>query len=110
LISFAIGTVILVVIVAILHPHFTLAQTRPTHRWWMWIGGLLGATFVLGNAYLAPTIGTGLAVVIVLVGLMVGSLAIDQFGWLSAPRSPVSKVQLLGLLIMILGVVAIRLL
>ncbi|MFD1484193.1 DMT family transporter [Lacticaseibacillus baoqingensis] len=110
LISFAIGTVVLVVIVALLHPHFTYAQTRSTHRWWMWLGGLLGATFVLGNAYLAPTIGTGLAVVIVLVGLMVGSLAIDQFGWLAAPRSPVSRIQLLGLFVMILGVVAIRLL
>ncbi|WP_461212888.1 DMT family transporter [Lacticaseibacillus sp. GG6-2] len=110
LISFAIGTVVLVVIVAILHPHLTYTQTRPMHRWWMWVGGLIGALFVLGNAYLAPTIGTGLAVVIVLVGLMVGSLIIDQFGWLSAPRSPITRIQLLGLVVMILGVVAIRLL
>ena len=109
-VSFAIGTVVLVLIVMLLRPGFTLRQTRSLHRWWMWIGGLLGASFVLGNAYLAPIIGTGLAVVIVLVGLMIGSLAIDQFGWLEAPQSQVSRIQVLGLMIMIMGVVAIRIL
>ena len=109
-ISFAIGTVALFVIVLILHPHITFNETRDEHRWWMWIGGLIGACFVLGNAYLAPTIGTGLAVVIVLLGLMAGSLAIDQFGWLGAKRNPVTALQLIGLLVMILGVACIRLL
>jgi transporter family-2 protein len=109
-ISFAIGTVALFVIVLILHPHITFNETRNEHRWWMWIGGLIGACFVLGNAYLAPTIGTGLAVVIVLLGLMAGSLAIDQFGWLGAKRNPVTALQLIGLLVMILGVACIRLL
>lgn len=62
------------------------------------------------QCYLAPTIGTGLAVVIVLLGLMAGSLAIDQFGWLGAKRNPVTALQLIGLLVMILGVACIRLL
>ena len=109
-ISFAIGTVALFVIVLFLHPHITFNETRTEHRWWMWIGGLIGACFVLGNAYLAPTIGTGLAVVIVLLGLMAGSLAIDQFGWLGAKRNPVTALQLIGLIVMILGVACIRLL
>lgn len=109
-ISFAIGTVALFVIVLFLHPHITFDETRTEHRWWMWIGGLIGACFVLGNAYLAPTIGTGLAVVIVLLGLMAGSLAIDQFGWLGAKRNPVTALQLIGLIVMILGVACIRLL
>ncbi|WP_125707773.1 DMT family transporter [Lacticaseibacillus porcinae] len=110
LISFAMGTVALLLIVVILHPQITFKETRRDHRWWMWIGGLIGACFVLGNAYLAPTIGTGLAVVIVLLGLMAGSLAIDQFGWLGAKRNPVSGLQLIGLAVMILGVACIRLL
>ncbi|WP_407893629.1 DMT family transporter [Lacticaseibacillus sp. N501-2] len=109
-ISFAIGTVVLLVIVAGLHPHITYAETKSEHRWWMWIGGLIGACFVLGNAYLAPTIGTGLAVVIVLLGLMAGSLAIDQFGWFGSERNPVTGLQLIGLAVMILGVACIRLL
>lgn len=108
-ISFFIGTVLLVIIVLGQHPYLTYHETRPIHRWWMWLGGFLGSFFVLGNAYLAPTIGTGLAVVIVLVGLMGGSLLVDQFGWLGARRNPVSLVQIAGLIGMVVGVGLIRL-
>lgn len=108
-ISFFVGTVLLVIIVLALHPHVTFRETQAQHTWWMWLGGLIGGCFVLGNAYLAPVVGTGLAVVIVLVGLMIGSLLIDQFGWLGAPRNPINAVQFLGLIVMIGGVVLIRL-
>lgn len=75
----------------------------------MWLGGIIGALFVLGNAFLVPQIGTGLAVVIVLVSLMIGSLLIDQFGWLESQRNPLTLAQLLGLIVMIAGVALIRL-
>lgn len=75
----------------------------------MWLGGIVGALFVLGNAFLVPQIGTGLAVVIVLVGLMIGSLLIDQFGWLESQCNPLTLAQLLGLVVMIAGVALIRL-
>jgi transporter family-2 protein len=74
----------------------------------VWIGGMIGALYVLGNVYLVPVVGTGLAVVIVLVGLMAGSLMIDQFGWFASKKNPISGVQLMGLLVMIVGVVLIR--
>lgn len=108
-ISFLIGTVLLIIIVLIMRPKVRYKETADQHRWWMWIGGVIGSLYVLGNAYLAPTIGTGLAVVIVLIGLMAGSLLIDQFGWLDAKRNPITPIQLVGLLMMILGVVVIRL-
>ncbi len=75
--------------------------------WWMWLGGILGALFVLGNVYLVP-IRTGFAVIIVLIGLMIGSLLIDQF-WLASKRT-VTLLQIGGLLIMIVGVMVIRIL
>lgn len=108
-VNFSMGTLILAVIVLVLHPHLTYAATKPVHRWWMWLGGFIGALYVLGNAYLAPTIGTGLAVVIVLVGLMTGSLLVDEFGWLGSRRNPVGWVQVAGLVVMIAGVALIRL-
>lgn len=108
-ISFFLGTVILIIITLVLHPQVTFRKTKAQHTWWMWLGGFIGACYVLGNAYLAPTVGTGLAVVIVLLGLMAGSLLIDQFGWLDAQKKPVTPVQILGLVIMIGGVVLIRL-
>ncbi|VDG18396.1 DMT family transporter [Lactiplantibacillus mudanjiangensis] len=111
LVSFFVGAVALLLIVLVTRTPVQLATpASATHNpWWMWVGGLIGALYVLGNVVLVPIVGTGLAVVIVLVGLMAGSLLIDQFGWLGAKRHPITMVQVVGLVIMIVGVVLIRL-
>ncbi|WP_125769138.1 DMT family transporter [Companilactobacillus furfuricola] len=108
-ISFFVGTITLIVIVLITHPALKLTNPKSGNPWWMWLGGLIGALFVFGNAYLVPIIGTGLAVVIILVGQMTGSLLVDQFGLLQSKKNPVSLVQIIGILIMIAGVAMIRL-
>ncbi|ANZ68019.1 DMT family transporter [Secundilactobacillus paracollinoides] len=109
-VSFFVGTVVLLIIVLILRPPFHLHSLRTEHHpWWMWIGGLIGALFVLANVYLVPVIGTGLAVVITLIGLMAGGLLIDQFGWLGAKQNRVTVWQLVSLIVMVAGVVLIRL-
>lgn len=110
-ISFLIGTLGLLIIVLI--ANHGLKEVRraagPGKPWWLWIGGVLGAIFVLGNAYLAPIIGTGQTVVFALLGQIAGGLLVDQFGLLGANRKPVVPVQLLGLATLIAGVVMIRL-
>lgn len=109
-VSFFVGEVLLIIIVTILHPKFQLQKINGKNPWWMWLGGIIGALFVLGNVYLVPLIGTGLAVVIVLVGLVTGSLLIDQFGLLASQKNPISFAQIMSLLIMIFGVIIIRVL
>ncbi|AVK62348.1 hypothetical protein C5Z25_11530 [Lactobacillus sp. CBA3605] len=110
LISFLFGTIALVLINLVLRPTLTLSRpTKQANPWWMWIGGMIGSLYVLGNVYLVPMVGTGLAVVIVLVGLITGSLLIDQFGWLGAKRQSITVMQVLGLVVMIGGVALIRL-
>lgn len=109
-ISFLVGTITLIIIVLVVRPQLRFQRVNGHTPWWMWIGGLLGALFVLGNVYLVPIIGTGFAVIIVLIGLMIGSLLIDQFGWLSSEKNPVTLLQVGGLLIMIIGVMIIRIL
>lgn len=108
-VSFFVGTVALILIVALLHPVLTFDKSRK-NPFWMWLGGVIGALFVLGNVYLVPLIGTGLAVVIVLVGLVSGSLLIDQFGWFDSQKNPISLPQIISLIVMIAGVITIRLL
>lgn len=56
--------------------------------WWMWVGGLLGATLVMCNAYLSAHIGTGMTVMLVLLGQVGGGLLVDRFGLLGVPRKP----------------------
>ncbi|KRM77259.1 DMT family transporter [Secundilactobacillus collinoides] len=109
-VSFFVGTLGLIILVLLLRPELKLsAPAGKRNPWWMWIGGVIGALYVLGNVYLVPIVGTGLAVVIVLVGLMTGSLLIDQFGWFASKKNPITGIQLVGLLVMIGGVALIRL-
>lgn len=107
--SFFGGTITLLIVVLILHPPLKYERSEKGNPWWMWTGGIIGAFCVLGNAYIVPILGTGLAVVIILVGVTSGSLIIDQFGILESKKNPITIVQILSLLVMILGVVLIRL-
>jgi len=108
LISFVIGTITLLLLNLILRTkwHIDRSQSLPA---WIWIGGLIGALFVAGNAFIVPLVGTGLAVVIVTIGLLTGSLLIDRFGWFGAKKQPVTGVQIVSLLVMLGGIILIRL-
>lgn len=107
--SFLIGTICLLLIVVIIRPELKINKTKKKNPWWMWLGGIIGGLYILGNVYLVPIVGTGLSVVIILLGLMIGSLIIDQFGILESKRNPVTVAQILSLIVMISGVVIIRL-
>lgn len=112
LISFTVGVATLFIIVLATRTKWRLQvpEGQKHNPWWMWIGGFLGAAFVFGNAFLSPVIGTGLTVMTILLGMMVGSLLIDHFGLLGAKRKPATALQVLGLACMVAGVVVIRLL
>lgn len=107
--SFFVGTVCILLIVMITRPKLQLIKINHGNPWWMWLGGIIGGLYILGNVYLVPIVGTGLSVVIILLGLMIGSLMIDQFGILESKRNPITVAQILSLLVMISGVVIIRL-
>lgn len=106
LISFTVGALTLVLIVLLTRSPVVPDAVGP---WWKWTGGLLGATFVAGNAFLAPILGTGVTVMVTQLGLMSTSLLIDRFGFLGTPPRGVSVVQVAGLVLMLSGVALIRL-
>lgn len=110
-ISFFVGALTLIVVVGLVEHRYGAVKLALGHGkpWWIWIGGVLGGTFVLGNVYLVPLLGTGQTVVLALLGQIMGSLLVDQFGLLGAKRNPVVPVQVMGLVILIVGVGLIRL-
>ncbi len=79
------------------------------YPWWMWIGGLCGATIVLGNAWLVAHVGVGVFTMALLVGQLALSMLMEHHGWLGAPRKPISWLQITGILLMLAGVALIRL-
>lgn len=79
------------------------------YPWWMWVGGLCGATIVFGNAWLVAHVGVGVFVMALLVGQLGLSMLMEHLGWLGAPRKAVTWQQIVGILLMLAGVALIRL-
>src|SRR5699024_631196 len=95
------------VLLAVTRPSLRLRVPAGEHRnpWWMWLGGLLGAMYVIGVAFLSPLIGSAATVIAIQTGILAGSLAVDHFGLLSEPKKPVQPLQVVGLVFMVAGVV-----
>jgi transporter family-2 protein len=79
------------------------------YPWWMWMGGLCGATIVFGNAWLVAHVGVGVFTMSLLVGQLALSMLMERNGWLGAPRKSISWQQIVGILLMLAGVALIRL-
>ena len=79
------------------------------YPWWMWMGGLCGATIVFSNAWLVPKVGVGVFSMALLVGQLALSMLMEHNGWLGAPRKRITWPQVVGILMMLAGIALIRL-
>lgn len=82
-----------------------IGKERPI---WIWFGGSLGACFIFGSVLLVPELGTGGVVVLFLLGLISGSLTIDKFGLFGSMKKSISILQLIGLMLLLIGVIIIQ--
>ena len=74
-VSFILGFVLLCAVVVFRDHGLDLGKAIRGHNPpWMWIGGLLGAVVVLMTSRLSPHLGTGLTVLVVLIGQVTGGL------------------------------------
>lgn len=107
LISFAVGTVVLLAA-------WLVSGNRPGTAsfaglpWYAWIGGLYGAMFVAVAAYAAQKIGLASLITIGIAGQIAMALWLDHAGALGLQREPVNLGRLLGAALVIAGVVLVR--
>jgi len=71
-------------------------------------GGLFVAFYVLAVTWIAPKIGVGNAIFLVLFGQLVASAFIDHFGWFGAPQSSMTAVRCVGMALMGIGIILAR--
>ncbi|MBC8285037.1 MAG: DMT family transporter [Nitrospinae bacterium] len=108
LISFAVGTIFLVVTVVLFKiplPAFGRITGMPA---WAWGGGLIGAAVVLGSIIAGPKIGALALVGILLAGQLIASVLIDHYGWLGFPIQKMNAARLTGVLLLVGGFFLIR--
>ena len=108
IVNFVVGTTLLGAICLARHRKEPPATAKGP--FWMWTGGILGGAFVLFNVYLQHKLGTGMTVILNLIGLTGGGLIIDKTGLLQSPKRDVPLQKIFGVLIMLTGAALIRLL
>jgi bacterial/archaeal transporter family-2 protein len=78
-------------------------------HWSLFLGGTVVASYILAMTMLAPRIGIGNAVMLVLLGQLVSAALIDHIGLLGTSSHPMTLTRFIGLLGMAAGAfIAIR--
>jgi transporter family-2 protein len=107
LVSFLVGAAVLFVAV-LLFARGWPADKAADAPWWVWVGGFLGAFYVLGSVVTAPKLGAAALFAFILAGQAVASLAVDHFGWVGFDENPVTPGRLVGIGLVAAGVAAVR--
>jgi transporter family-2 protein len=80
-------------------------QTPPL---WTFTGGFFVVFYVLSVTAIAPIIGLGNAIFLVLMGQIVATSAIDHFGLFGAIQSKITLQKMIGIVFMVIGIVLAR--
>jgi transporter family-2 protein len=107
LVSFVVGA--LGLLVAVLLAARGWPDRAGDAPWWVWIGGLLGAFYVLGSIVTAPKLGATTLVALILAGQAVASLLVDHYGWVGFEEHPVNALRIAGVVLLAGGVALVRL-
>jgi len=107
LISFAVGTLALLLVV-LAQRELPGGGALKGLTWWHWSGGLLGVIFIATAAFAGPRVGALLFMVLVIAGQLGMALLLDHFGWAGFRQAPISLGKVAGLLLIVAGIWLIR--
>jgi transporter family-2 protein len=108
LVSFAVGTAALLVATVAFARGWPGSERVCGAPWWVWVGGLLGAFYVLGSIVTAPRLGAATLVAAILAGQAVASLLVDHFGWVGFEENPITPGRVAGIGLVAAGVALVR--
>ena len=108
LISFAVGTLVLLLYSLVLRLSLPAVSEVARAPFWVWTGGLLGAFFIVTTTTLAAKMSITVMVGLIIAGQMLVSLVLDHYGLLGFPVQPISLWRVVGVLLLLAGVVLIR--
>lgn len=75
--------------------------------WWAWLGGVMGASYVLATIFLAERLGAAVFTGITVTAAIVTSVVLDHFGWVGFARHSADAWRILGCALMIAGLVLV---
>jgi bacterial/archaeal transporter family-2 protein len=97
----ALGLLVLAIALRSPLPPFARFSAAP---WWVWVGGLLGANYIVIAILLVPRIGAATLLAVSVAGQMVVSLLLDHHGLIGYPVHPLSPWRIVGAGLLLAGV------
>jgi transporter family-2 protein len=76
--------------------------------WWIWLGGVPGAIYVLLAVVFTQRLGTGLLTAAGILGQLSTALLIDHYGWFGMPVTRLSLPRVVGGVLLVVSVALIR--
>ncbi|MFL4498373.1 DMT family transporter [Weissella sp. MSCH1] len=107
-ISFFVGFILITIVALVVDKRLPKVSELNQAKSWNWLGGILGGLFVFASVLSVPKIGAGLTITMGLIGQIVGSMLVQQFGWWRSAKASVNGIQILGVVVMAVGVVFIK--
>lgn len=106
-ISFGVGTVLLVLLA--LAVTRGIAGGRAVHApWWTWLGGAIGAVYVVASVTLVPRLGALNLFAAVVLGQVICSVLVDHFGAFGVKVHEAGPGRAIGVGLLVAGVVLVR--
>ena len=106
-VSFLIGTLALLLAVAVVNGGYGNLAHISRAPWWALLGGLCGAVFVTIAIVTVRTLGASGLAAAVITGQLAVSVAIDRFGLLGITKQPIGASRIIGLVLLVMGVVLV---
>ena len=104
LLSFLVGSVCLLAYALLTRAPWPQAQAVAKAPWWAWLGGALGAYYVVITIVAAPRLGAASLVSIIVAAQLMSSLALDHFGWVGFTQHAINAWRIAGALLLVAGV------
>ncbi|MFD2831522.1 DMT family transporter [Corticicoccus populi] len=110
LISFTVGTTILLILSLLIEKRISLKFQAGTEKLKLWhfLGGLLGASTLAFNALLMPELGATLTMMAVIVGQILMGLLIDQLGLFGLPKQRIDARRLAAVAMIVTGILLLQ--
>lgn len=104
IVSFTVGLASLLILALINGEGIPRPAVLAQPAWPLYLGGLLGAFYVIMVVILVPEMGTQKLFALIVAGQMAATLVVDQYGLLGLPKTPITWERFSGACLLIGGV------
>lgn len=108
LVNFTVGAIVMILATLVVAKPFVGMGKAMGTPWWAWMGGAIGAAFVLMATITAPKLGAVGLLIAAVAGQMLSSIVIDHIGGLNFPVHHITPGRICGLLLIVGGIVLVQ--